>query len=256
MKYLILLSAICFIITGCGGLISRAKPKLSCPHLPDGSSAKEKAASPQIPPARQSDVKNKAVVSRKKRQKIKATEIVSRLKQKYPDVGIFQKPYSLPIDNPEEWAAAQFFHSSYTMWDYEDETPRFIIRTAEADLDNDGLNEVFISNTGSPNVVFLIFKKRDNYFFYIGGVWGHYNCINIWPKDEKGNPRVLTYERMGGWCGYINTFTYNGKDFELTRKKWITPGDGGTEEGRKIFRSYFPLNGKDSSLLRFKKLKL
>jgi hypothetical protein len=192
--------------------------------------------------------------ARKKRQMAKAERIAKELTSKYPDSYKCQKPCSVPIENPAEWSAAQFFHGSYTMWDYEDETPGIILQTADADLDDDGVCEKLIRNTGSRNTSVLIFKKSDDKYLYLGSVWG--SGFRILPNDAKGRIRMLSYASMGGSTGYLKTFTHDGTKFELSDSELITPGDGGTEEGNRIYWSYFPPGGTDPAVLKFEKLEL
>jgi hypothetical protein len=134
--------------------------------------------------------------------------------------------YSLPIDDPLQWSADNFSDNPGQSLEP--------IKSIDVDIDHDGIMELFVWNkdlAGQAATTYLVFKKRDEKWRYIGDIEaGRYKVL---PLGANKMPRIVVYQRFIAGEGIVVIYGNNGVAF-FEIESWKI-----NEENRAKYIEYF-----------------
>jgi hypothetical protein len=144
--------------------------------------------------------------------------------------------YEEPIYDLKQWADDNFADQPNEKRGYSN------LKMFELDIDHDDMPETFVTSLhlhGSGGGPFLVFKKRNNAYFYIGSLGGRQHTMRVLPLGADHLPRIMTFWCYSASSGTASVWKNDGQRFILVSSEVICSGDSGTEQGRERFEELF-----------------
>jgi hypothetical protein len=126
-----------------------------------------------------------------------------------------------PVAAPRAWALRCFALSAGTEASRPDTLEEF-----EVDFDHDGVAELFIGSTvarGNAGGLHYVFRKEGDAYRYLGALFLHPDAFRVLERAGNGEPRMVRYVRQGAGTGLLETITYAGKAFVVSRSEQVSP---------------------------------
>ncbi len=156
-----------------------------------------------------------------------------------------------PIRAPRRWALIQFADGPIDGPEV-DAWSRGVLKAglqqAEADLDADGRQELFLrQNVPGRSWTVLVFTRVRGGYRYMGDISG--GAFQVLPPGRDGRPRIKVREAYGGHLFRIETYKFDGERFQSVASEHITAGDGEPEENNRRLNEFF---GAGTGILRWR----
>lgn len=142
-----------------------------------------------------------------------------------------------PIANPYLWTLIQFADGPLSGADpYAKDVINNGLAESVADIDGDGLPELFIRDDASARVHGItVFKAGPRGYRYLG----HFGaCWVVIPQDACRS--VLVYESCGGHYGFIKKHQTDGYHFTCLSSEGLAVGDGAPDANNAKLKTLFP----------------
>jgi hypothetical protein len=107
-------------------------------------------------------------------------------------------------------------------------------------LEPGGTEALFVSDPslrGTGGNLYLVFAPGPRGFRYLGCL--DFGVCRPAPPGEDGRPRLVTYWHMSASEGVITIWRLTEEGFEPLARSTLRAGDGGTEEGNRLYGALF-----------------
>jgi hypothetical protein len=128
---------------------------------------------------------------------------------------------SEPIADPWAWSL-RCFAVSYG----EEAARRGTLNDFAADLDDDGIPELFIGSKvarGNAGSDYYVFKEQGPVYQFMGALFLHPAAFKVIREDGGNQLKMARYRRLGAEEGLFETLVYNGKAFVLIESEKVFP---------------------------------
>lgn len=139
------------------------------------------------------------------------------------------KPSNHIITDPYAWARQQISETAPLGADGR-------LCSMEADIDGDGVKELFIrADIPASLFVILVLKKDNGGYTYLGSIDSHPDMIKITRQKQ-----IITYQRSGGHSGAIVIYAMKSGRFKKVHTSgMLNVGDGGNAAHNKHLHALF-----------------